>query len=150
MNIAILSGSVYGTAEEVARHAAQCLGAAGHNARYLARAGMEDLLGFEPDAMMIVCSTTGLGELPDDIQPIYHALRDTLPAPLRGLQGGIVALGDSAYGDTFCAGGEQISELYAELGIEQPLEMLRLDASETVTPESDAEPWLDAFSAAVK
>ncbi|WP_462381612.1 flavodoxin [Pseudomonas sp. Marseille-QA0892] len=150
MNIAILSGSVYGTAEEVARHAAQRLGTAGHNARYLARAGLEDLLGFEPKAIVVVCSTTGLGELPDDIQPLYHALRDGLPAALRGLQGGIVALGDSAYGDTFCAGGEQIGELYSELGIEQPLEMLRLDASETVTPESDAEPWLDAFAAAVK
>lgn len=150
MNIAILSGSVYGTAEEVARHAAQRLVAAGHNARYLARPSMQDLLGFQPNAVIVVCSTTGLGELPDDIQPLYHALRDELPGALRSLQGGIVALGDSAYGDTFCAGGEQISELYAELGIEQPLEMLRLDASETVTPESDAESWLDAFAAALR
>lgn len=30
------------------------------------------------------------------------------------------------------------------------VEMLRLDASETVTPESDAEPWLDSFAAALR
>jgi MioC protein len=35
--------------------------------------------------------------------------------------------------------------LFMELGIREVLEMLRLDASETVTPESDAEPWLAEF-----
>ncbi|KWV85051.1 flavodoxin [Pseudomonas fluorescens] len=33
-------------------------------------------------------------------------------------------------------------ELFAELGIREVQPMLRLDASESVTPEADAEPWL--------
>jgi MioC protein len=41
-------------------------------------------------------------------------------------------------------------ELHAELGLREVVEMLRLDASETVTPELDAEPWLARFIAALK
>ena len=36
----------------------------------------------------------------------------------------------------------QMRELFAELGVREVQPMLRLDASETVTPEADAEPWL--------
>jgi len=35
--------------------------------------------------------------------------------------------------------------LFAELGVVEVQEMLRLDASESVTPETDAEPWLEQF-----
>jgi MioC protein len=150
MNIAILSGSVYGTAEEVARHVVKRLESAGFTARYFRAASLSDIEVFAPQAVVTVTSTTGLGELPDDLQQLYHQLRDTLPSLWRGLAGGVIALGDSAYGDTFCAGGEQMSELYEELGVRQLLDMLRLDASETVTPESDAEPWIDKFAQLLK
>ncbi len=42
-----------------------------------------------------------------------------------------------------------IRELYAELGVVEVQDMLRLDASETVTPERDAEPWLIEFVASL-
>ena len=63
-------------------------------------------------------------------------------ADTRANPGAVLALGDSSYGDTFCGGGEMVRELYAELGIREVLPMLRLDASETASPEADAEPWL--------
>ncbi len=44
---------------------------------------------------------------------------------------------------------EMIRELYAELGVVEVQDMLRLDASETVTPERDAEPWLIEFIASL-
>jgi len=149
MKVAILSGSVYGTAEEVARHAERLLNAAGHQAWHQPRASLEALQAFAPEAFLVVTSTTGMGELPDNLQPLYYAIRDHLPA-WSGLPGGVIALGDSSYGDTFCAGGEQVRELYAELGIREVLPMLRLDASESVTPESDAEPWLADFTQALQ
>ncbi len=74
----------------------------------------------------------------------------TLPAAWRGLPGAVIALGDSSYGDTYCGGGEQMRELFAELGVREVQPMLQLDASETVTPEADAEPWLAAFAQALK
>jgi MioC protein len=148
MKLIILSGSVYGTAEEVARHAQAKLREAGLDAVHMPRAGLPGLLDVSPDALLTITSTTGMGELPDNLQPLYYALRDALP-DWRGRPAGVIALGDSSY-DTFCAGGEQVRELYAELGLAEVLPMLRLDASETVTPELDAEPWLAQFAAALQ
>jgi MioC protein len=145
MKVAIVSGSVYGSAEEVARHAQQLIKNAGHDVFFNPRATLADLQAFAPDAFLAVTSTTGLGELPDNILPLYAQIRDVLPAAWRGLPGGVIGLGDASYGDTFCGGGEQLRELFTEVGIREVQEMLRLDASETVTPESDAEPWLAAF-----
>ena len=142
MKVAVLSGSVYGTAEDVARHAQELLKDAGFNAWHNARATLADVQAFAPDAFLAVTSTTGMGELPDNLQPLYSTIRDQLPAAWRGLPGAVIGLGDASYGDTFCGGGEQMRELFAELGIREVQPMLRLDASESVTPEADAEPWL--------
>ncbi len=61
--------------------------------------------------------------------------------------GAVIGLGDACYGEDFCAGGEAIRELYAELAIVELQDMLRLDASETVSPERDAEAWLAELAA---
>ena len=122
---------------------------AGFDAWHNPRASLADVQAFAPDAFLAVTSTTGMGELPDSFIPLYSTIRDQFPA-WSGLPGGVIALGDASYGDTFCAGGELIRELYAELGVREVVEMLRLDASETVTPESDAEPWLETFAAALR
>ena len=145
MKVAIVSGSVYGSAEEVARHAGKILRDAGLQVLHDPRVTLEGLQSFAPQALLFVTSTTGMGELPDNILPVYSQIRDVLPAAWRGLPGGVIGLGDASYGDTFCGGGEQIRELFAELGVIEVQEMLRLDASESVTPETDAEPWLAQF-----
>lgn len=150
MKVAILSGSVYGTAEEVARHAESLLNDAGFDAQHFKRASLQDLLGFAPQAFLAVTSTTGMGELPDNLAPLFSEIRDVLPAAWRGLPGAVIGLGDSSYGDTYCGGGEQLRELFAELGITEVQPMLRLDASETVTPETDAEPWLAELMVALR
>jgi MioC protein len=150
MKVAILSGSVYGTAEEVARHAAELLAAAGLETFHNPRASLADIQAFGPQALLAVTSTTGMGELPDNLMPLYSTIRDQLPASFRGLPGAVIGLGDASYGDTFCGGGEQMRELFAELGVREVLPMLRLDASESVTPESDAEPWLAELIAALR
>jgi len=109
MKVAILSGSVYGTAEEVARHAAQLLDAAGFQTFHHPRATLAQIQAFGPQALLAITSTTGMGELPDNLMPLYSTIRDQLPAAFRGLPGAGIGLGD---------------------------------ASESVTPETDAEPWL--------
>ena len=149
MKVAILSGTVYGTAEDVARHAAATLQAAGFETWHDPRAQLSQVIEFSPQALLVVMATTGMGELPDNFMPLYSAIRDEFP-DWRGLPGGVIALGDASYGATFCGGGELVRELFAELGVNELVEMLRLDASETVTPEIDAEPWLASFAAALR
>lgn len=144
MKIAIVSGSVYGAAEDVARRAAQVLTQAGFDAWHKPVVTLDELLSFSPEALLVVTSTTGMGELPGNIQDLYYALRERFPA-WSALPGALIALGDSSY-DVFCGGGEQMRELLLELGVREVLPMLRLDASETVTPEDDAMPWLGEFA----
>ena len=146
IKLVIVSGTVFGAAEDVAHHAAQVLTAAGLNVSYKPRISYFELVALEPEALLFVTSTTGMGELPENLQPLVNALRDQ-PPQWAGLLGAVIGLGDACYGEDFCAGGEAIRELYAELGIVELQEMLRLDASETVTPESDAEPWLAELAA---
>ena len=150
MKVAILSGSVYGTAEEVARHAATLLKSAGFDTFHNPRASLADIQAFGPEAFLAVTSTTGMGELPDNLQPLYFVIRDQLPAAWRGLPGAVLGLGDTSYGDTFCGGGELMRELFGELGVREVLPMLRLDSSESVTPETDAEPWLAELISALR
>ena len=150
MKVAILSGSVYGSAEEVARHAANLLKTAGFDTFHNPRASLADIQAFGPEAFLAVTSTTGMGELPDNLQPLYFAIRDQLPAGWLGLPGAVIGLGDASYGDTFCGGGELMRELFGELGLREVLPMLRLDASESVTPETDAEPWLAELVTALR
>ncbi|MGE8066531.1 flavodoxin [Pseudomonas sp. NPDC089569] len=150
MKVAIISGSVYGTAEEVARHAANLLKAAGFDTFHNPRASLADVQAYGPEAFLAVTSTTGMGELPDNLQPLYFAIRDQLPAAWRDLPGAVIGLGDASYGDTFCGGGELMRELFGELGIREVLPMLRLDARESVTPEADAEPWLGQLVEALR
>ena len=140
MKVAILSGSVYGAAEDVARGAAELLEKSGFEAWHKPGAALDEVLAFAPQAILVVTSTTGMGELPGNIQNLYYALRDRFPN-WRDLPGALIALGDSSY-DVFCGGGEQMRELLLELGVREVLPMLRLDASETVTPDEDAQPWL--------
>ena len=95
MKVAILSGSVYGTAEEVARHAMGILNAAGFEAWHNPRATLADVQAFAPDAFLAVTSTTGMGELPDNLMPLYSTICDQLPAAWRGLPGAVIGLGDA-------------------------------------------------------
>ncbi|MCJ8170192.1 flavodoxin [Atopomonas sediminilitoris] len=142
MKIAILSGSVYGAAEEVAHAAAEQLNAAGLEAWHKPKVSLDELLAFAPDALLAVTSTTGMGELPDSLMPLFCELRERFPQWM-GKPAAVIALGDASYGDTFCAGGEQLHELlFAELGLSEALPMLRLDASESVTPVEDSAAWL--------
>lgn len=146
INVVIVSGTVFGAAEGVAHHAAELLTEAGLSVTYNPRITYAELVELEPDALLFVTSTTGMGELPESLQPLVDALHEQ-PPQWSALLGGVIALGDAGYGEDFCVGGEMIRELYDDLGVVEIQEMLRLDASETVTPESDAEPWLAEFAA---
>lgn len=148
MKVAILSGSVYGAAEEVAQRAVEVLKSAGFEPWHKVGVKFDEVLAFAPEAVLVVTSTTGMGELPGNLQELYFTLRDRFPA-WSGLPGAVLALGDSSY-DVFCGGGEQMRELLLELGVREALPMLRLDSSESVTPEDDAMPWLADFARALK
>lgn len=146
MHLAIFSGSVFGSADEVADVAVERCRAAGLQVTRIKPVTVDALLAAAPDAILVCTSTTGMGELPANIQDFYYDMQSRFPL-LTDKPFGVIALGDAGYCDTFCQGGEQMRELLLDVQATELLPMLRLDAAETVTPETDAEPWLDDFIA---
>lgn len=139
--IDIIVGSVYGSAMSVAETLEEALMAAGHEVALHEEAALADL-----DASrfwLVVTSTTGQGELPADILPLFNELRDT-SGPLPQLRFAIAALGDSTY-DNFCGAGQLFNEVLTELQAQAVTEMITLDASKTLDPEEPALAWLNTF-----
>ena len=144
MHLVIVSGSVFGTADEVADMAQDRCKAAGLQVSRLKPATVDALLEASPDAILVCCSTTGMGELPANIQDFYYEMESRFPL-LSDKPFGVIALGDAGYCDTFSQGGEQMRELLLDVQASELLPMLQLDAAETVTPVEDAQPWVDEF-----
>ena len=143
--IDIIVGSVYGSAMSVAETLEEALIGAGHEVALHEEAALADL---DPSRFwLVVTSTTGQGELPADILPLFNELRDN-SGPLPQLRFAIAALGDSTY-DHFCGGGLLFNELLTELQAQAVTEMITLDASKTLDPEEPALTWLQGFMAKI-
>ncbi|MAO11898.1 MULTISPECIES: flavodoxin [Marinobacter] len=137
--IRVLVGSVYGGALLTARKIREELETDGHQVVVLENPQLDDITNND-DALLVCTSTTGQGEIPANLLPFYLALREQLPQQ-PGRPFGIIVLGDSSYGDTFCGAGDLIEEAFYETGARKVGDSLRVDALETMEPESEAVPW---------
>lgn len=149
MRITIISGTVFGAAEEVAWRAAELLTEAGLEAVYQRQWAVAELVEQDPAGLLLVTSTTGMGELPEKLQPLVEALEEQQP-DWSGRPAGIIGLGDAGYGDNFCLAADELEDLADLLGLVLLQETLRHDASASVTPVQDAEPWLQEFAGLLK
>lgn len=143
MHLAIISGSVFGTADLLADEAAERCVAAGFQVSRIKPPSADALLAAKPDAILVFCSTTGMGEMPEPIIPFYMQMQERFPL-LTDIPFGVVGLGDSSY-EAYCQAPEDLRDLLLELQARELLPMLRVDGSETVTPELFAEPWVEQF-----
>lgn len=137
--IRILVGSVYGGALLTARKIGQELEADGHQVVVLEEPQLQDITDND-DALLVCTSTTGQGEVPPNLLPFYIDLRDQLPQQ-PGRPFGVIVLGDSSYGDTFCGAGGLMEEALYETSARKVGDSLKIDALETLEPESEAVPW---------
>lgn len=137
--IRIFVGSVFGGAQLTARAIGKALADAGHQTTVSETPALEDLTSND-DAILVCTSTTGQGELPAPLIPLYVAIRDTLPMQ-PGRPFGVIVLGDSSYGDTYCGAGELMEEALYEIACRKVGDTLRIDALEVTDPESEALPW---------
>jgi flavodoxin len=139
-DIRILVGSVYGGALMTSIAIKQALDADGYSVSVLENPVLDDITS--DAAPLLVCtSTTGQGEIPGNLLPFYVALREQLPQQ-PGRPFGVIVLGDSSYGDTFCGAGELIEEALYETAARKVGETLCIDALETQDPETEALPWV--------
>ncbi|MBT1444756.1 flavodoxin [Shewanella sp. JM162201] len=136
----LVFGTVYGSAQFVAETLSDELKGLGYAPRLWQP---HELSGFTPcngGLLIVVSSTTGSGDLPEDIQPWYYRL-SSAGLYLPSLHFSVVGLGDSSYSD-FCGAGEKLQALLTELAAKPVLPLFRIDAMETMEPETEAKTWL--------
>lgn len=147
-NIGIFVGTMYGNSLLVAEEAQAILEAQGHTAKVYEDPEAAQWESNKGNYALVVTSTTGQGDLPDSIAPLFHYLRDTVGYQPE-LRYGVIALGDSTYSH-FCGGGKKFDALLQEQCAQRIGEVLLIDASEDPEPESVSNPWVEQWASLLK
>ena len=138
--ILLVTGSVFGAAMLTSDEIETALTDASHE---VIRPDPQTVAALTDESVehLIVCtSSTGNGDVPDDLLPLYTGLKTEYPRIIH-LSYVVVALGDSSY-DNFCGGGLTIDEAILDLGAKQIKAPLTIDALEVTEPEELAPEWV--------
>lgn len=144
--VGIFVGTMYGNSLLVAEEAEPILTGLGHQAKVFEDPMVADWESYTGKYVLVVTSTTGQGDLPDSIVPLFNDLQDMYQPHLRY---GIIALGDSSYAN-FCGGGKRFDALLQEQSAQRIGDMLMIDASEDPEPESVSNPWVEQWATLLK
>ncbi|MDW7748876.1 flavodoxin [Halomonas sp.] len=140
----IFVGTMYGGALDVAEQVKPLFEEAGYEVAIFDQPTLDDLIGSPTDLALFCVSTTGSGDLPGNIVPFARDLEEQSPG-LNGLRYGLIALGDSSYGDTFCGAGRYLDTLLEGQGAQRLGERLEVDAMETFMADDEALPWVEEW-----
>lgn len=137
-NISIISGSTLGSAEYVAEHLAELLNSQGFTTHVFHGPDLEELP--LSGTWLIVTSTHGAGELPDNLQPLFEQLEET-KTDLSQIKFGAIGLGNKEY-DIFCGGIKSANQSLINRKAKRIGNILEIDVTEYEIPEDPAEQWL--------
>lgn len=93
--------------------------------------------------LIVVTSTHGAGELPENIQPLFTDL-ETSSADFSTMKFGVIGLGSTDY-DTFCNAVNIVENALKAKGANQVCESLRIDVVNNFDHDGSAEEWLPSF-----
>lgn len=146
--VGIFVGTMYGNSLLVAEEAEAILAGMGHKATVYEDPDLADWEKYKNQYVLVVTSTTGQGDLPDSIVPLFQDIKLKLGYQ-PDVRYGIIALGDSSYSH-FCGGGKQFDALLQEQSAQRVGDMLMIDASEHPEPESESNPWVGNWGTLLK
>jgi len=95
---------------------------------------------------LVVTSTYGQGDVPDNAKAFYEDLKAKRP-DLSRVRYGVFGLGDRTYAETFNFGGKRFDDVLQELGAQRIGERVQHDASSGVLPEEMAVEWGEGWLA---
>lgn len=145
-DITLITGSTLGSAEYVAELLAEKLVEAGFSTELLHGPELEELS--VEGTWLVVCSTHGAGDLPDNLQPLFDELAEKKP-DLSQLRYGAVGIGNREY-DLFCGAIEKIDVLLTSCGAQRIGDRLDIDVLEHEIPEDPAEVWVESWKNLLK
>ncbi|NRD71875.1 FMN-binding protein MioC [Shewanella sp. VB17] len=141
VKIDILVGTTLGNAEYVADELAAQLDASGHENQLHMNAKLDDL---NPRSLwLIVSSTHGSGDLPDNLSPFLSEIQTKKP-DLTKTNFAICAIGDSNY-DTFCEGPKKLDRVLQGCGAQVYVDKIEIDVQSDPCPEDPALAWLSQW-----
>lgn len=146
MHICILSGSTLGGAEYVAEHLNDVLKTQGFSTALFHGPNLSDIENEK--IWLIVTSTHGAGELPDNLKPLFDELANS-QKDFSDVCFAVVGLGNSDY-DTFCYAAEQVEQTLQAKSAVKICETLKIDVLNVDDQESYAEEWLPNFIEGLK
>lgn len=125
--IQILTGSVGGRALQTANAVAEFLNDQGHDVMVNSEPTPDDLLKDPDEVLLVCCSTTGKGELPPKLYPVFHPLYDETVNLVNRVYG-VIALGDSSH-HHFANAGIVMEKALSMSGAKRVGDICTLDAS---------------------
>jgi MioC protein len=138
-HIGIFVATMTGLAQICAEEIEAALSRAGLRPETLLMDGLDAkaLEGF--DTVVIVSSTYGHGDIPDNGQAFHASVEAS--GSLAGKRFSVFGLGDRTYMDTFCHAGEKWDSLFAAKGAARIAPLERHDASAGTLAEDEAGEW---------
>ncbi|WON76912.1 FMN-binding protein MioC [Serratia sp. UGAL515B_01] len=136
-DITLITGSTLGSAEYVAEHLAEQLEGSGLSTDIRHGAELDELT--LSGVWLVISSTHGAGDLPDNLQPLLEQIEEQQP-DLSQVQFGAIGLGSSEY-DTFCGAIKRIDDLLRARGAKRIGDRLEIDVTKHEIPEDPAEEW---------
>ena len=116
--VTVLSASQTGHAREVADKLHAALAEQGINAKRISAADYKPKTIADEQVLLLVTSTQGEGEPPEEALSLHRLLFGKKAPPLPALRFAVCGLGDSSYPD-FCQAGKDFDTCLAELGGER-------------------------------
>lgn len=138
-HIQLIIGTTMGGAEAVADELQERLQAAGHQCTETQAPEIGEILSVP--TWLIVTSTHGAGDLPDNLLPFEQALADP-DLDLSGIRFALCGIGDSSY-DTFCGALDRLEPLLRSRGAAAVVDRIAIDVQANEIPEDQALNWLE-------
>ena len=140
-NVSIITGSTLGAAEYVGDHIADLLEEMDFTTDIHNQPNLDEI--DNNSLWILVVSTHGAGDYPDNIKPFIQQLQDK-NKDTSNVQFAVVAIGDSNY-DTFCAAGKSLQKTLIKLGATEKYPLLEIDVTQNSIPEESAELWVKQY-----
>ena len=137
-DITFITGSTLGSAEYVAEELAALLEEDDISGEILHGPALEDVPA--KGLWLLVTSTHGAGEIPDNLLPFWEALKEQQP-DLSAVRYGAIGLGNHEY-DLFCGAIRTLDQLLQSLGATRIGDRLEIDVLLHDVPEDPASEWL--------